>query len=146
MSAPEHLPPGTLAELLVSAAAQLAHPDRSRSVLAPAGVPVRRGRLHLGRLRGVLDAGGPVTVVAGFSTGCWLGPRGAGPPDLGKLVYRSETSIDARGRVVLDLRVRAWLGVTDPAAFDVVTVPAPEAGLLVVPVEEFARRWEVITR
>jgi hypothetical protein len=46
---------------------------------------------------------------------------------------------------VLDLRVRAWLGVEQPMAFEVVAVPAPEGGLLVVPVEDFARRWEVIS-
>jgi hypothetical protein len=146
MSAPEHLPPGALAELLMSAASQLADAGPTGAALAPAGVPVRGGRLHLGRLRPLLDPTQPVAVVAGFSTACWLGPREANPPDLGRLAYRSETTVDARGRVVLDLRVRAWLGVADAKAFDVVAVPAPAGGLLVVPIEDFARRWEVISK
>jgi hypothetical protein len=47
--------------------------------------------------------------------------------------------------VVLDLRVRAWLGIANANAFDVVVVPPAEGGLLVVPVEDFARRWEAIS-
>jgi hypothetical protein len=42
--------------------------------------------------------------------------------------------------------VRSWLAVADPMAFDVVIIPAIEGGLLAVPVEDFARRWEVISR
>jgi hypothetical protein len=53
MSAPDPVPSERLAELLVSAAAQLSSP--SGASLVPAGVPIRRGRLHLGRLRSLLD-------------------------------------------------------------------------------------------
>jgi hypothetical protein len=140
MSAQNALPPGQLAELLVSAASQLVDPSPSRSALA------RRGRLHLGRLRPLLARDESVAVVAGFSTGCWLGRRDGAVPDLGRFVYGNETRVDDRGRVVLDLRVRAWLAVDDPKAFDLVTVPAADGGILVVPVEEFARRCEVIAR
>jgi hypothetical protein len=145
MSALEHVPPGQLAELLMSAAAQLAEPGSTRAALAPAGIPIRRGRLHLGRLRAMVNGAEPVAVLAGFSTACWLGPRHGTAPNLGRLAFRSEARVDARGRVVLDLRVRAWLGVADANAFDVVAVPAVEGGLLVVPVEDFARRWEAIS-
>jgi hypothetical protein len=36
--------------------------------------------------------------------------------------------------------------VENPKDFDVVTVPAADGGVLVVPVEEFARRWAVMAR
>jgi hypothetical protein len=145
MSALDPPCPERLAELLMSAATILTESQLARGVLSPAGIPVRRGRLHLGRLRHVLGTAESVAVTAGFATAAWLGPRDCSALDLGRLAYRTETSIDARGRVVLDLRVRAWLGVEQPMAFEVVAVPAPEGGLLVVPVEDFARRWEVIS-
>jgi hypothetical protein len=138
MSALGPVPPERLAELLVSAAAQLSSP--SGASLVPAGVPIRRGRLHLGRLRLLLDGSESVVVAAGFASAVWLGPVGAPAPDLGRLAYRSGTRVDSRRRVVLDGWVRSWLAVADPMAFDVVIVPAIEAGLLVVPVEAFARR------
>jgi hypothetical protein len=47
--------------------------------------------------------------------------------------------------VGLDLRLRNWLDVANALAFDVV-VPASPAGLLVIPVEDFAHRWEVLSR
>ncbi len=145
MSALENLPSGELAELLVSAAARLTE-TASTSRLTPMGLPIRRGRLHLGRLRSLLDPTEPVVVVAGFASAVWLGSHTWPAPSLGRLAYRSETTIDDRGRVVLDLRVRAWLGVTDPMSFEVVTVAAEQGGLLVVPIDDFARRWEVIAR
>jgi hypothetical protein len=129
----------------VSAAAQLSSPS-ARAALVPAGVPIRRGRLHLGRLRSLLDGAESVLITVGFASAVWLGPVGAPAPDLGRLAYRSDTRVDSRGRVVLDRRVRSWLAVADPIAFDVVIVPAADCGLLVVPVEDFARRWEVISR
>ena len=146
MSAFEQLPQLRLAELLMNAATRLAEPGPARSALAPMGMPVRRGRLHLGRLCRLLDTTGLVAVAAGFATACWIGPRDKPAPNLGRLGYRSETDVDSRGRVVLDLRVRAWLGIDDPLCFDVVAVPAVDGGLLIVPVEEFARRCEVISR
>lgn len=146
MSALEHLPADRLAELLVSAASQLTETGATRSSLTPMGIPIRRGRLHLGRLRNLLDTAEPVAVAAGFATAAWLGSPTASPPNLGRLAYRTETHTDARGRVVLDLRVRAWLAVEDPMCFEVITVPAERGGLLVVPIEDFARRWEVISR
>jgi hypothetical protein len=145
MSAPDPVPSERLAELLVSAAAQLSSPS-ARVALAPAGVPIRRGRLHLGRLRSLLDGAESVVVTVGFASAVWLGRVGSAAPDLGRLAYRSDTRVDSRGRVVLDARVRSWLAVGDPMAFDVVIVPAAEGGLLVVPVDDFARRWEVISR
>ena len=146
MSALEQLPDEHLAELLMSAATRLADPGPTRTALTPMGIPIRRGRLHLGRLRQLLDTSAPLAIAAGFATACWIGPRQAAAPNLGRLGYRSETTMDARGRVVLDLRVRAWLGIEDPICFDAVAVPAEHGGLLVVPVEDFARRWEAISR
>jgi hypothetical protein len=146
MSALDHTSPERLAELLVTAASQLASTTSTRSALTPMGIPIRRGRLHLGRLRDLLELGQPVAVTAGFGTAVWLGRPVAAPSDLGRLAYRTETRVDGRGRVVLDLRVRAWLAVQDPMFFDVVAVPAERDGLLIVPIEDFARRWEVITR
>jgi hypothetical protein len=145
MSALDPPRPERLAELLLSAATLLTESQPARGALSPAGIPVRRGRLHLGRLRHVLSTAESVAVTAGFATAAWLGPRDVTAPDLGRLAYRTETCVDGRGRIVLDLRVRAWLGIEHPMAFDVVAVPAPEGGLLVVPVEDFARRWEVIS-
>jgi hypothetical protein len=90
MSAFEHLPSGQLAELLMSAAAQLAEPGPSWAALASAGIPIYRGRLHLGRIRSLLDAAEPVTVLAGFSTGLLArAPRGDGPePGVPRLPQR----------------------------------------------------------
>lgn len=137
---------GHLAELLVSAAERLVAPAPPTVVLAPMGVPVRAGRLHLGRLRSLVAADVPLIVAAGFGSACWVGESGAVMPNLGRLGYRTTTVVDGRGRIVLDRRVRTWLAVEDERAFDVVTVPAPDGGILVVPVEDFARRWEVISR
>jgi hypothetical protein len=146
MSAPDTVPADRLAELLVSAAAHLVTPGSPRAALTPAGIPIGRGRVHLGRLRSLLDGADALAVVTGFGTAAWLGPRTVAAPNLGRLVYRATTRLDGRGRVVLDARVRNWLAVADPLAFEAVIVPAPSGGVLVVPVDEFARRWEVITR
>ena len=81
----------------------------------------------------------------GFASAAWVGPPTASAPHLGRLAYRSETRVDERGRLLLDFRVRDWLGVADPLAFEVVVVPAEAGGLLIVPVEDFAHRWEAIT-
>jgi len=134
MSALEHAPQQRLAELLMIAATRLAEPDPSIGSLVPIGVPVRRGRLHLGRLRTLFDTADPLIVGVGFATACWIGQRGIPVPNLGRLGYRSATDVDSRGRVVLDHRVRAWLGVDSPMCFDVVTAPAADGGLLIVPV------------
>jgi hypothetical protein len=42
--------------------------------------------------------------------------------------------------------VRSWLAVADTLAFEVVIVATDTSGLLVVPVEDFSQRWEVITK
>jgi hypothetical protein len=128
----------------VSAAEELAAGTRSRPDLVPAGVPVRRGRLNLARLRRLLPAGQWLDVAVGFGTVCWVGSPGHPHPDLGRLAYRGETRVDDRGRLSLDHRVRTWLAVTDPHEFDAVVVWLPEGGLVVVPVEDFARRWEAL--
>ena len=129
----------------MTAAERLAGPGAAAGSLVPIGVPVRRGRLYLGRLRSMFDISEPLTVAVGFATACWIGARGVAMPDLGRLGYRSTTDVDSRGRVVLDHRVRAWLGVADPLCFDVVIAPAADGGLLIVPVDEFARRWQAIS-
>lgn len=95
----------------MSAAAELA--EAPRPDLTPTGIPVRDGRLTLGRLRELLARDETLEVVAGFATACWIGPPGAGAPDVGRLTYRSRTGIDQRGRVMLDYRVRARLSVAD---------------------------------
>jgi hypothetical protein len=61
-----------LAELLMSAAAELA--EAPRADLAPMGTPVRDGRLSLGRLRELLPRDETLEVVAGFAAACWIGP------------------------------------------------------------------------
>ncbi|MGI8792483.1 MAG: hypothetical protein ACR2H3_04810 [Acidimicrobiales bacterium] len=132
-----------LAELLMNAAAELA--DAPRTELVPIGIPVRGG-LTLGRLRELLCRDETLEVVAGFAAGCWIGPAGVRAPDLGRLTYRSRTGLDRRGRVMLDHRARTWLAVEDPNRFEVVAFPAEAGGILVMPVEDFARRWEVISR
>jgi hypothetical protein len=122
----------------MSAAAEL--DAAPRVLLVPPGVPVRSGRLHVGRVRGHLPSSGPVAVAAGFGTACWLGGAEEEPPGLGAMVFRGEARIDGRGRVVLGRQALAWLAVGDPAAFEAVVMPAPAGGLLVVPTEGFAGR------
>jgi hypothetical protein len=151
MSVPEpalSLPSATrLAELLVSAAATLDGTSKPGLDLAPTGVPVRSGRVHVARVRHWLPLRGELAVVVGFGNACWLGSPELQPPDLGRQVYRSTARIDGRGRVVLDRRTRAWLAVENAASFQAVTLPLGWAceGLLVVPVEDYARRLEAVT-
>jgi hypothetical protein len=142
MSALERPHPDALAELLMSAADALAAPPTRLRTLAPLGMPVRQGRLALGRLRGALgpEACRDVEVAAGFGTAAWLGHPGLRPPDLGRLVWTAIAALDGRARVVLDRRVCAYLAVDDPANFAVVPLKAPWGGLLLVPVEDFERR------
>ena len=126
-------------------ASTLTEPDARAASVVPIGVPVRRGRLHLGRLHTQFETSERVAVVVGFATACWLGRRGLATPDLGRLCYSTETDVDQRGRVVLDRRVRAWLGIDDPMCFDVVTAPTVDGGVVIVPVEGFAKRWKAIS-
>lgn len=128
----------------MSAAAELGDAVTPSQVLMPPGSPVRSGRLHVGRLRSRLPVDGPVRVLVGFGSMCWLGGPDDAPPGLGRMVFRAEAPIDRRGRVVLDRRARAWLAVADPAAFDAVVMPAPAGGVLVVPVEGFTGRAEAV--
>ena len=74
-----------LAELLVSAAAALAAPavgEAAAATLAMVGLPVRAGRVCLGRQRETLGTGAcdEVAVVAGFETAAWIGLPGQSPP------------------------------------------------------------------
>lgn len=126
-----------LAGLLVTAAAELSDTATAPSVVALPGAPVRSGRLNLGRLPSRLPAAGPVMVVAGFVSACWVGALSESHPELGRLVYRTDTRLDARGRIVLAGRARTWLGVADPASFEVVPMSAAGGGVLLVPVEDF---------
>ena len=59
-------------------------------------------------------------------------------------MWRTTAPFDARGRVVLDRRARAYLAVADPAAFDAVVLAPSGGGLLLVPVEGFDRRVEAL--
>jgi hypothetical protein len=126
----------------MSAADALTAPSTHLRSLAPLGLPVRQGRLALGRLRGALgpEASGEVEVAAGFATAAWLAHPGLRPPDLGRLVWTAIAALDGRARIVLDRRVCAYLAVDDPANFEVVPLKAQGGGLLLVPVEDFERR------
>jgi hypothetical protein len=145
MSAVHDTSPHQLSELLMIAASRLADEDRAGGALVPTGVPVRRGRLYLGRLRTLLDSAEQLTLGVGFATACWIGPAGTSMPELGQLRYATAIEVDPRGRLVLDRRVRSWLAVDTPMCFDVITAPATEGGVLVVPVDGFARRWQAIS-
>jgi hypothetical protein len=114
--------------------------------LVPAGAPVISGRVHLGRLRSQLPVGGPHTLAVGFGTVAWLGgPEMSVPAGLGQMVYRREVTADRRGRLTLDRHARSWLAVADTMAFDALVMAAPAGGLVVVPVEDFARRVKAVT-
>jgi hypothetical protein len=135
-----------IAEALMGAAAELTAGVEAAVPPQPDGVPVRSGRLSVGRVRRWLPPGDqPIMVVAGFATACWLGSNTEQCLDLGRLTYRDQTQLDPRGRVVLPRQVRAWLAVTNPAAFNVVTMSVATGGLLVIPVEDFARRYTAVT-
>lgn len=134
-----------LAEALMSAAVEFSNRP-SGAAPQPDGVPVRAGRPSVGRVRHWLPVGeDSITVVVGFATGCWLGSGTEPCPDLGRLTYRDQVQLDAKGRVVLGRQVRAWLAVADPSAFNVVTMPVAAGGLLVIPVEDFGRRYAAVT-
>lgn len=132
-----------LVRLLVSLAAEVADASAPRRIPALLGVPVRSGRLHLGRLRPLVQSGpgDPVAFKVGFGLACWLGPDPGAAPGLGRLWSRGTVDVDPRGRLRLDRRVRAYLAVADPASFEVVPVSV-DGGVLLVPAEDFPTRWE----
>jgi hypothetical protein len=135
LAGPEEDSRRRLAELLVSAAAELSEVPPPPSPWRLLGVPARRGRLHLGPHRELVrSAGAPgeVIVLVTFGGVCWLGTEVAEAPELAGLVHSTRTTLDARGRVQLDRRVRTWLAVPDRDDFDVLFIPA-EQGLIVVP-------------
>ena len=134
-------PRAALAELLVTAAAELTAPLPPLPV--PDGRPVTRGRVALGRYRAAVAPHGTCTVAVAFATAVWLGPPGAHPPPLPGLVHRDTATVDARGRAVLSRAVRAYLAVADPEAFDAVVVSFG-GGLLLIPCEDFARRQQEV--
>ena len=150
MSALEHVPQQRLAELLMSAVTRLAEPDSTTYSLVPIGVPVRRGRLHLGRLQLMFNTTEPLNVAVGFATAGWIGARGVALPDprsarLSQCNRRRLTGTCGPRSSGPCLARCGWLGVADPMCFDVVLAPAPNGGLLIVPVDEFARRWQAIS-
>ncbi|MCU1395305.1 MAG: hypothetical protein JWM34_3733 [Ilumatobacteraceae bacterium] len=145
MSAIHDTSPHQLAELIMIAGSKLADEDRVSGALVPTGIPVRRGRLYLGRLRTLLDSSERPSLGVRFATACWIGPAGGSMPNLGQLRYAATIDVDPRGRLVLDRRVRSWLAVDTPMCFDVITAPASEGGVLVVPVDGFAQRWQAIS-
>lgn len=130
-------PRAALAELLVTAAAELTAPLPPLPV--PDGRPVTHGRVALGRYRTLVAPDGTCTVAVAFATAVWLGPPGSSPPPLPGLIHRDTAAVDPRGRTVLSRAVRAYLAVTDPEAFDAVVAGCGD-GLLLVPREDFARR------
>src|SRR4051812_32480714 len=87
-----------LKELLVSAAAALETLGPPSLSPAPIGLPVREGRVSLGKQRMALGPGAcdELAVVAGFGTAVWLGRPGTAAPPLGRLVWHGVTSIDPR--------------------------------------------------
>lgn len=107
-----------------------------------AAVPVRRGRVSLGRLGPSVAPSRPADVhlVAGLRSACWIGPPDARPPELGRLCHQTTATIDTRWRLSLDRHVRGYLGVVDPLDFDVVLVSLPTGGVLLVPVEDLEER------
>lgn len=132
----------------MSAAAALG-PEASASIdpqLAVVGLPVRSGRVCLGRQREALGPGAcsEVAVVVGFETAAWVGRKDQSPPLLGRLCWHATSTLDGRGRVVLDRRARAYLAVEDPAAFHVVVLRPTGGGLLLVPTESVQRRLQAV--
>ena len=61
-------------------------------------------------------------------------------PELGSLLHRSTAVLDTRRRLVLERRVRGFLGVEDPSCFDVVVVVLAPGAVLLVPTEDFDAR------
>src|SRR5207302_4476630 len=87
----------------------------------PLATPVVRGRLTL---PAVSEAPTParVAVVVGLRSACFVGTNAHRAPGLGSLVHRTAAALDRRRRLVLERRVRGFLGVEDPSCFDVVVV------------------------
>jgi len=81
-----------------------------------------------------------VLVRVGLRSVCWVGLDHQPTPDLGRLLHQVVTRLDVRRRLVLDRRIRGFLGVVDASAFDVVVVALPTGGALLVPVEDFDAR------
>jgi hypothetical protein len=71
-------------------------------------------------------------VVVGFGAACWLATLDMSEPDLGRLTYRAETTLDGRGQ--------AWLAVADRGEFEALAMPARIGGVLVVLTDDFGRR------
>ena len=133
-----------LSEALMAVAEELATTAVAGRVFVPEGTAVRAGRISLSKL---IPAGTEVAVAVGFTTACWVGPAGASVPPLGRLVHHARARIDAKGRLNLDRRVRAYLDVPDPACFEVAVVSAVDvAGVVLIPIHDFARRLEDLTR
>lgn len=137
-----------VAELLVNAAAALTAAADLTTAMTPLGVPVRRGRVALGRARHLLtdpaDPAVPVAVAVGFGTAAWLGAATAAAPSFGRLAHRETTTLDARGRLRLSARVRLWLRLPDPDDFALLLVPAPSGGVFAVPVDDLTARWAAV--
>jgi hypothetical protein len=129
-----------LAELLVSAAVELAEAPTTPPPWRLIGVSVTQGRIHLAPYRRWLPASSDLAVAVSFEGVCWLGDASDEPP-MGRHVHRTRTQFDPRSRVMLDRSVRLWLAVSDVSRFDVIPVPA-ERGLFLVPVDDFDRRWK----
>jgi len=81
-----------LAELLMIAATHLTEPDPAAGSLAPIGVPVRRGRLYLGRLRTHFGPTERLVLGVGFATAWWIRSPGTAMLELGRLRYSTELS------------------------------------------------------
>lgn len=82
--------------------------------------------------------------MVGFETAAWVGRHDQLPPPLGRLCWHAISTVDRRGRVVLDRRARAYLAVADPAVFDVVVLRPAGGGLLLVPTEGVERRLQAV--
>ena len=94
----------------MSAAAQLAETTPNRTALAPMGIPVRGGRLHLGRLRCLLDADVTVAVVAGFATRAGSARRrDAHRTSAGSPTEAKPASTTGVGSCSTDGSARGWL-------------------------------------
>jgi hypothetical protein len=109
------------------------NPDGVAVILA--AVPVVKGRLSLGRRVGKPSV--PMAALAGLRSVCWLGPDPESAPGLGRLVHQTTVAVDERGRVVLNRRLRGFLGLVDPDDFEAVVVVLPSGGVLVVPADDF---------
>ena len=89
-SAHRDAPRAALAELLVTAAAELAAPLPPLPV--PDGRPVTLLRVALGRYRDLVAPHGVCAVTVGSAVAAWLGPPDASPPRLPGLVHRDDAT------------------------------------------------------